>query len=188
MSKRLKPERLTAVRILSLVVLLHAIPVFALQVVSVDPSLPPDTSGLTAFVSVFAIPPAPAGEDAAGARWMSIMAGRAPDGFRVYDAIVAVFHDAGLAPVLSAATEPRIESVLLGVASGGGVALLPAAAAARRTLPGVRIVEVAGANPELEAGIAIHPESSRLGVRSFLHVLEGLVRREHRRAALRPAV
>jgi len=53
MSKRLKPERLTAVRILSLVVLLHAIPVFALQVVSVDPSLPPDTSGLTAFVSVF---------------------------------------------------------------------------------------------------------------------------------------
>ncbi len=53
MINRLRPERLTAVRTLSLVVLFHAIPVFALQVVSVDPSLPPDTSGLTAFVSVF---------------------------------------------------------------------------------------------------------------------------------------
>jgi hypothetical protein len=106
----------------------------------------------------------------------------------LYDAIVAVFHDAGLAPVLSPASEPRIESVLLGVASGGGMSLLPAAAAARRTLPGVRIVELADADPELEAGIAIHPETTRLGVRSFLHVLEGLVRREHRRTALRPAV
>ena len=53
MSNRLRLERLTVVRLLSLVVFLHAIPVFAREVVSVDPSLPPDTSGLTAFVSVF---------------------------------------------------------------------------------------------------------------------------------------
>jgi hypothetical protein len=68
------------------------------------------------------------------------------------------------------------------------MALLPAAAAARRTLPGVRIVEVVGADPQLEAGITSHPEAGRLGVRSFLHILESLVRREHRRTALRRAV
>jgi DNA-binding transcriptional LysR family regulator len=106
----------------------------------------------------------------------------------LYDTIVSVFHDAGLAPVLTAVPEPRLESVLLGVASGRGMALLPAAAAERRTLPGVRIVEVLGADPEVESGATSHPEAGLLGVQSFLHALGGLVDREHRRAALRAAV
>jgi DNA-binding transcriptional LysR family regulator len=106
----------------------------------------------------------------------------------LYDTIVSVFHDAGLAPVLTAVPAPRLESVLLGVASGRGMALLPAAAAERRTLPGVRIVEVLGADPEVESGATSHPEAGLLGVQSFLHALGGLVDREHRRAALRAAV
>jgi DNA-binding transcriptional LysR family regulator len=106
----------------------------------------------------------------------------------LYDAIVAVFHDAGLAPVLTAVPEPRVESVLLGVASGRGMALLPAAAAERRTVPGVRIVEVLGADPELESGVTTHPDSGLLGLQSFLHVLDGLVSRGPRRTALRAAV
>jgi DNA-binding transcriptional LysR family regulator len=106
----------------------------------------------------------------------------------LYDTIVSVFHDAGLAPVLTAVAEPRIESVLLGVASGRGMALLPASAAERRTLPGVHIAQVLGADPEVESGVSSHPEAGLLGLQSFLHVLEGLVDREHRRIALRAAV
>ena len=62
-----------------------------------------------AYVTVFAIPPAPAGEDEAGARWLSIMAGRAPDGFRVYDAIVAA-NGAPANPVLPTADAPKVAS------------------------------------------------------------------------------
>src|SRR4051812_19698608 len=41
------------------------------------------------FAPAYALAPPPVDGDAAGARYLTIMAGRAPDGFRVYDAIVA---------------------------------------------------------------------------------------------------
>jgi DNA-binding transcriptional LysR family regulator len=105
----------------------------------------------------------------------------------LYDTIVALFRDARLAPELAAASEPRIESVLLGVASGGGLAMLPAMAAERRALPGVRIVEVVGAEPGLEAGVTTHRDADLLALRSFVHLLDGAVKRARRSTELRVA-
>ena len=49
----------------------------------------------------------------------------------LHDAVVALTREAGLSPVFVEAPEPRVEAVLLAVAAGGGVALLPASVAQR---------------------------------------------------------
>ena len=62
-----------------------------------------------AFVTEYALAPAPLGDDdAAGARYLSLMAGRAPDGFRLYDAIVAVGAALPARPAVPAADAPKV--------------------------------------------------------------------------------
>jgi DNA-binding transcriptional LysR family regulator len=102
----------------------------------------------------------------------------------LYDTIVALFNDADLAPTLAVAAEPRVESLLLAVAGGGGTALLPASAAARHAPPGVRIVDIDDAEPEIEAGITSHPHAEHLALHTFLHVVSGVVKRAQRRTPL----
>jgi len=74
-------------------------------------------------------------------------------------------------------SEARVEAVLLGIASGGGAALLPAAAADRRTLPGVRIVEVSDAEPRVEAGVTTSHKVESLALHQFTHVVTAVARR-----------
>ena len=105
----------------------------------------------------------------------------------LYDTLVTTFREAGLSPTLTAVSEPRIEAVLLGVASGDGVALLPAAASGRRALPGVRMVELSDAEPELETGVTSHPKADQLALHSFLRIAGGVVRRAERTTQLRIA-
>jgi hypothetical protein len=64
----------------------------------------------TAFVTAFALAPADAGDDAAGTRYLSIMARRAPDGFRVYDAIVAAAGALPAGPTVPAADKPKVRA------------------------------------------------------------------------------
>ena len=105
----------------------------------------------------------------------------------LYDTIVTLFRNARLAPWLTAASEPRVEAVLLGVAGGGGAALLPASGAERRAMPGVRIVEVSGADPELEAGVITHPKADSPALRTLLRAIAGVVTRTGRTTELRIA-
>jgi DNA-binding transcriptional LysR family regulator len=95
----------------------------------------------------------------------------------LYDTIIALFRDAGLAPRLQTASDARVEAVLLGIAGGGGAALLPAAAADRRTLPGIRIVGVSDAEPQVEAGVMTHHKADSLALHQFLHVVGAVARR-----------
>jgi DNA-binding transcriptional LysR family regulator len=103
----------------------------------------------------------------------------------LHDTIVTTFRDAGLAPALTAVSESRIEALLLGVAGGDGAALLPATAS--RALPGVRIVELSDADPELEAGVISHPKAEEPGLHAFLQTVAGVVRRAERSTPLRIA-
>jgi DNA-binding transcriptional LysR family regulator len=103
----------------------------------------------------------------------------------LHDTIVTTFRDAGLAPALTAVSESRIEAVLLGVAGGDGAALLTAAAS--RALPGVRIVELSDAQPELEAGVISHPKAEQPALHTFLQTVSGVARRAERSTRLRIA-
>ena len=55
--------------------------------------------------------------------------------------------------------EPLVEHLLLAVAAGGGIGVLPAAAAARHSLPGVRFVPLSPA-PATEVAAVTRDESS----------------------------
>ena len=98
----------------------------------------------------------------------------------LYDTIIALFRDAGLAPRLCSASDARVEAVLLGIASGGGAALLPAAAVERRTLPGVRILDVSDAEPQIEAGVSTDHKADGIALHQFLHVVAAVARRASR--------
>src|SRR4051794_41933677 len=61
------------------------------------------------FVTAYPLAPAPAGDDdAAGVRYLSIMGGRAPDGFKLYDAIVAAGAALPAKPAVPPADAPKV--------------------------------------------------------------------------------
>lgn len=64
----------------------------------------------TAFVGAYALAPAGLGDDEAGTRYLSIMALRAPDGFKVYDAIVAAAGALPATPAVSTVDAPKVLS------------------------------------------------------------------------------
>jgi DNA-binding transcriptional LysR family regulator len=59
-----------------------------------------------------------------------------------FDGVLAACRSAGFSPSLQESHEPRVESLLMEVALGHGVALLPASASDRYSLAGVRYVPV----------------------------------------------
>jgi DNA-binding transcriptional LysR family regulator len=89
----------------------------------------------------------------------------------LHDAVVSLCHQAGLSPSFVEAPEPRVEAVLLGVAAGGGAALLPASIVERYAAPGVRLVELAGLEPAFEAAVLTHPDSEHLATHAFLRAV-----------------
>src|SRR4051794_16836828 len=70
-----------------------------------------------------------------------------------FDGVLAACREAGFSPTLREGDEPRIEHLLMGVALGNGIALLPASAAERYSLTGVRFVPVAA--PALSHDVAL---------------------------------
>jgi DNA-binding transcriptional LysR family regulator len=75
-----------------------------------------------------------------------------------HDSVISAFSQAGIAPTLIEAAEPLVEQVLLAVASGAGIALLPESAAKRYTMPGVRFRPVAPPAPTCEVAIVARAE------------------------------
>jgi DNA-binding transcriptional LysR family regulator len=89
----------------------------------------------------------------------------------LYDAVVAACRQARLTPTFADAAEPRVEAVLLGVAAGAGVALLPESVAARYTTAGVRLVPLADAEPAYEAAVVTLPEAENLATQTLFRAL-----------------
>ncbi len=95
----------------------------------------------------------------------------------LHDAVVSLCRDAGLSPTFVEASEPRVEAVLLAVAAGAGAALLPASVAQRYAIPGVRLVELADAEPAFEAAVLTRPDHDSLAIQRFLHAVSHLAKR-----------
>jgi DNA-binding transcriptional LysR family regulator len=61
-----------------------------------------------------------------------------------YDGVISAWRAAGLTADPREASEPQVEHVLLAVAAGAGLAVLPASVAERFSVPGVRFVPLSG--------------------------------------------
>jgi DNA-binding transcriptional LysR family regulator len=91
-----------------------------------------------------------------------------------HDAVVALCRDAAAAPRLTELAEPRVESLLLAVASGAGPAILPAEVAERYTIPGVRFVPLEEEGSAFESAVLTDPDSDSVATAAFLHALASL--------------
>jgi DNA-binding transcriptional LysR family regulator len=93
-----------------------------------------------------------------------------------HNAVVAMCRDAGLSPTFIEIGEPRVEHLLLAVAAGAGLALLPASAADRYVSPGVRFVPVDGAQPAIHDALLTHPDGESLATMAFQRALSNAMR------------
>jgi DNA-binding transcriptional LysR family regulator len=75
-----------------------------------------------------------------------------------FDGAIAACREAGFSPSLRESHEPRVEALLMDVALGHGHALLPASAADRYSLAGVRFVPVAAPALWHDVALAAGPE------------------------------
>jgi DNA-binding transcriptional LysR family regulator len=75
-----------------------------------------------------------------------------------FDGVLAACRGAGFSPLLQESHESRVEALLMGVALGHGLALVPASAADRYTLAGVRYVPVAGPALSHDVVLAARPD------------------------------
>jgi DNA-binding transcriptional LysR family regulator len=143
-------------------------------------SLPAPTSGLRVTPLetqplVIALPTAKARDREGGVTLASldpdrlVMLQRAANP-ALHDAVIAQCRAARIAPALVEAAEPRVEAVLLAVAAGGA-ALLPASVGDRHAVPGVRLVELLGAEPTLESAVVTRAESEHLSTQAFLRAV-----------------
>jgi DNA-binding transcriptional LysR family regulator len=101
----------------------------------------------------------------------------------LHDTIVALCRGAGLAPTLVETAEPRLDAVLLAVAAGAGVAILPASTAEHTTLPGVRLIELAGSADAFEPAVVTHPDTDSMATLAFLRAVVQVGRRRDSDAA-----
>jgi DNA-binding transcriptional LysR family regulator len=82
-----------------------------------------------------------------------------------YDGVIACWREAGVTPAPVEATEPHVEHALLAVAAGAGIAVLPASAAARHSMPGVRFAALEpGVTCELAAVTRDEPSTTVAGL------------------------
>jgi DNA-binding transcriptional LysR family regulator len=93
-----------------------------------------------------------------------------------HNAVVGICRDAGLAPTLVTVPEPRVEHVLLGVAAGAGMALVPDSVAERCTIPGLRFVPLEGVGAAFQSAVLTHPDSEDIATMSFLRALSRTAR------------
>jgi len=77
-----------------------------------------------------------------------------------YDAVLGACAAAGIAPALIEIESPTIEQVLLAVAAGAGIALLPASTASRFASAGVRFRPLAPPSPVCEVALVARTEPS----------------------------
>jgi DNA-binding transcriptional LysR family regulator len=76
-----------------------------------------------------------------------------------YDAVLGACAAAGIAPALVEVDSPSVEQVLLAVAAGTGIALLPASTASRFSAAGVRFRSVAAPAPTCAVAVVARSEA-----------------------------
>jgi DNA-binding transcriptional LysR family regulator len=89
----------------------------------------------------------------------------------LYDAIVAACRQAGLAPTLTEMADGHLEPALLAVASGSGMALVPASASERYLAPGVRFVPLANPHPVVPTAVVTRRDTTHLPTVAFLRAV-----------------
>ena len=102
-----------------------------------------------------------------------------------YDGVSSACYDAGISPALIETHEPRVEHALLNVASGAGVALLPASTAERYVTPGVRFIPLEPPSPTTDIGLVTRAQAGEASVAAFLELAQSL---ETRRRSSSPVV
>ena len=85
-----------------------------------------------------------------------------------YDGVVATCHGAGLSPTLVEMPDAQIERVLLAIASGTGMALLPESVAERYAAPTVRFLPLAGDAPSFATAVVTRRDTEHMPTVSFL--------------------
>jgi len=88
------------------------------------------------------------------------------------NAVVAVCHAEGLAPMFIDVAGPRVEHALLAVVAGTGPAILPESVAARYATPGVRFVRLAHLRASFQTFAITHADHGSLATAAFLRALE----------------
>jgi DNA-binding transcriptional LysR family regulator len=76
-----------------------------------------------------------------------------------YDGVISTWRSAELTPTPIEATEPHVVHALLAVAAGTGIAILPASAAQRASVPGVRLLALEP-GPTCEIAVISRDEAS----------------------------
>jgi DNA-binding transcriptional LysR family regulator len=89
-----------------------------------------------------------------------------------HGAVLAMCHHAGLSPTLVEVPEPRVEHVLLAVAAGAGLALLPESVTERFASPVTRFVALQASEAVFRSAVLTHPDTESLATVAFLRALE----------------
>lgn len=88
-----------------------------------------------------------------------------------HDAVVASCHEAGISPTLVETLDASIERVLLAIASGGGMALLPESVAERYLPAGVALVPVVSETLLVPTAVITRTESQHVPTIAFLRAI-----------------
>src|SRR3954449_7823617 len=86
----------------------------------------------------------------------------------LYDGVLAACCAAGISPTLTEMPDGQVDRILLAVASGAGMAILPECVAERYAEAGVRFVPLEGESPALTTGIVSRRHTEHLPTVAFL--------------------
>ena len=101
-----------------------------------------------------------------------------------YDGVIAACRDAGVAPTLVEMSDGQVERVLLAVASGAGIAMVPESVSERYAGAGVRFVPLDD-GPVLATAVVSRRDCEHLPTVAFLRAIS---RARERRPAVAPQV
>jgi DNA-binding transcriptional LysR family regulator len=88
-----------------------------------------------------------------------------------YDAVIAACRDAGVSPTLVEMPDGQVERVLVAVASGAGMAVLPESVGERYAAAGVRFVPLDDAGPALATAVVSRRDSEHMPTVALLRAI-----------------
>jgi DNA-binding transcriptional LysR family regulator len=94
-----------------------------------------------------------------------------------HDTVVAECRRTGTAPLLVDTGDRTVGELLLGVTSGGGIALVPSSAADRHAMPGVRFKPLAPPVPTCDVALISQTDNASTALAAFRHILSDSRRR-----------
>jgi DNA-binding transcriptional LysR family regulator len=101
----------------------------------------------------------------------------------LHDTIVALCRRAGLASTIVEAAEPRLDMLLLAVAAGAGVAILPRWIKEQGALPGIRLIELSGTEDTFEPALLTRQNSPGIPTVAYLRAVASVERARNAGAA-----